>query len=180
MQVMQVTQHHHGGIHLYDNSRAKQQHLAWHETLELHELAGYQSNALTGMKLNLPNIQDPALKGLYGEAIQGTEQNLRELLPYYASAPRVGMRKETGPDLTAYYAGHLLGFAKTSVRNYAIAITETATPALRDTFQRHLLSAIQLHAKTFAFMYERGLYPAYQLDLLLANDQKMAQNALSL
>ena len=37
--------------------------------------------------------------------------------------------------------------AKTSVRNYAIAITETATPRLREVLTRQINSAIQLHAQ---------------------------------
>ncbi|MBW5447091.1 spore coat protein [Cohnella sp. CFH 77786] len=145
----------------------------------MHELVASQANHLTGFKMHLPNVQDPALKALYTEAIQGTEQNLRDLLPYYPMAPKAEMRAAKGADMTAFFAGHLLGYAKSAVRNYAIAITETATPALRETFQKHLLKAIQLHGKTFAFMHERGLYPAYQLDRLLANDQKSAQAALS-
>lgn len=46
-----------------------------------------------------------------------------------------------------FYAGDLLGLAKTSVRNYAIAITETATPRLREVLTRQINSAIQLHAQ---------------------------------
>jgi spore coat protein F len=164
---------------LYDDFRAKQ-HLAWHETLEMHELVAYQANHLMAFKMQLPNVQDPALRGLYAEAIQGTEQNLRDLIPYYPMAPKVETRAGAGADLTAFYAGHLLGYCKTAVRNYAAAITETATPSLRETFQNHLLKAIQLHGKVFNFMYERGLYPAYHWDQLLAGNVKMAQAALTM
>ena len=34
-----------------------------------------------------------------------------------------------------FYAGHILGMAKNAVKNYANAITETATPELRNTFK---------------------------------------------
>lgn len=89
-------------------------HLAWHETLEIHELTAFQANNLMGFKMSLHDIKDPELHGLYTEAINGVEQNLRELLPYFSQAP-TGTRSLSGADLTAYYAGHLLGFAKTSV-----------------------------------------------------------------
>lgn len=35
-------------------------------------------------------------------------------------------------DNLPFYSGDLLGLAKTSVAHYAIAITETATPSLRN------------------------------------------------
>lgn len=154
-------------------------HLAWHETLEIHELTAFQANHLMGFKMSLQDIRDPELHGLYAEAIQGVEQNLRELLPYYSQAP-TGTRSLSGADLTAYYAGHLLGFAKTSVRSYAIAITEAATPSVRETLQKQLNKAIELHGKIFYFMYARGLYPSYNLKQLLENDVKNANKALSL
>lgn len=154
-------------------------HLAWHETLEIHELTAFQANHLMAFKMSVHDIKDPELHGLYMEAIQGVEQNLKELLPYYSEAP-TGTRSLSGPDLTAYYAGHLLGFAKTSVRSYAIAITEAATPSVRETLQKQLNKAIELHGKVFYFMYARGLYPSYNLKQLLENDVKNANKALSL
>ena len=67
--------------------------------------------------------------------------------------------------MTAFYAGQLLGFTKTAVRSYAIGITETATPQVRETLQKQLNAAITI----FNFMLERGLY-----------DVAMANKALSL
>lgn len=154
-------------------------HLAWHETMELHELTAFQTNYLMKFKMCLDDIKDPELRGLYTEAIQGLELNLKELLQYYPEAP-VGMRSLSDADLTAFYAAQLLIFAKTSVRNYAIAITETATPSLRATLKKQLNNAIDLHAKAFNFMYSRGLYPSYNLKQLLTNDVKNANKALSL
>mgnify|MGYP003574952742 FL=1 len=40
-------------------------HLAWHETLELHELVAAQSNALMKFKIAYPKIKDPILKTIY-------------------------------------------------------------------------------------------------------------------
>lgn len=152
-------------------------HLAWHETMETHELVAFQTNHLMGFKMDISSVRDPALKALYAETIQRLEQNLRELLPYYQAAP-VPAREASTRDATGYFAAHLLLFAKTAVRNYAIAITETATPALRETFQKQLNAAIQLHGKVFYFMLERGYYPSYDLQKLLAADIKNAQTAL--
>lgn len=156
-------------------------YLAWHETLELHELVASQSAQLVAFKQKLPGIKDPALRALYAEAVRSVENNLRELLRFYPAAPtmnRANAPAEAEHDGAAY--GQLLGFAKTSVRSYAIAITETATPELRDVFHKQLEDAIAFHTKVFHAMHERGLYPAYNLEQLLANDVKNAQRALSL
>ncbi|MFD2611083.1 spore coat protein [Paenibacillus gansuensis] len=159
--------------------RKPEEHLAWHETLELHELTAFQSNNLTALKMNMPNVKDAQLKALYTEAIKNLEKNLEELLAYYPQAPKP-MRAVAEGDLTPFYAGQLLIFAKTAVRNYSIAITETATPQLRETFRKHLNKAIDMHAKVFNFMYQRDLYPAYNLDRLLAADVKNAEKAIKL
>lgn len=154
-------------------------HLAWHETMELHELTAFQSNGLMDLKMCLPHVKDPQLHNLYSEVIQATETNLKELLPFYSLAP-TGYRMGAEMDMTSFYAAHLLIFTKTTVRNYAIAITETATPALREVFKKQLNQAIDLHAKVFNYLYERGFYPAYDLQALLKGDVANAQKALSL
>ncbi|MEM1506109.1 spore coat protein [Domibacillus sp. 8LH] len=170
-----------------DKSRVHQ-HLAWHETLELHEIAATTAHYLTEFKLQLANVQDPTLRGLYMEAIRNLEQNTLELLPFYEKAPIPMMLKDSletfsskpmGVNLTAFYGRKLLIFAKNAVRNYAVAITETATPALRVIFQKQLQKAIELHAKTFDFMLQRSYYPAYDLEKLLAEDLKNAKTSLS-
>ena len=72
----------------------------------------------------------------------------------------------------------LLALLKTSVRNYAIAITETATPELRGVLTNHLLRGIQSHERIFTYMLKMGLYPSYNLEQLLTNDLQTAQKAL--
>lgn len=163
---------------MYEEQR--QQHLAWHETMELHELVAFQSNVLMDLKMNMPHVADPALKGLYGESIQLLERNLKELVPYFSVAPMPHRAAMSQEDLTAFFSGHLLGFAKTAVRYYAFGITETATPSLRDTFQRQLNQLIALHGKVYYFMLERGLYPSYDLPKLLAADKKNAITAVQM
>lgn len=73
-----------------------------------------------------------------------------------------------------------MAFSKTAVRNYAIAITETATPALRQTLNKQMQNAINTHEMVFTFMYKKGLYPAYDLKKLLQNDMNIANKALKM
>ncbi|GGE28319.1 hypothetical protein GCM10011571_33020 [Marinithermofilum abyssi] len=82
---------------------------------------------------------------------------LRELLAFYPAAPHVAdeVQVEDHGDI-AFYAGDLLGLAKTSVRNYSIAITETATPVLREVLAKQLMAGIQLHGMVFYYMLQRG------------------------
>ncbi|MDC2941475.1 spore coat protein [Bacillus cereus] len=141
--------------------------LAWHETLDLHELVAFQANGLIKLKKSVRNVPDQALQSLYIKAINVIQNNLQELVQFYPYAP-------------GFYAGDLLGLAKTSVRNYAIAITETATPRLREVLTRQINGAIQLHAQVFNFMYERGYYPAYDLKQLLKNDVQNVQKAIQM
>lgn len=106
------------------------------------------------------------------------EHNLLELLKFYPMAPT--MNRGHLPDMTVFDVASLLCFAKTTVRNYSISITETATPILRETFQKQLIYAIDLHAMIFNFMCSKGYYPAYNLEQLLCNDVNMATAALRL
>jgi spore coat protein F len=161
------------------SSKDKKKTLAWHETLEIHELTAFQANHLMGFKMMLPEVADPSLKTLYSQTITALESNLKDLLGYYPLAPAYS-RKSGQEDMTAFQAGHLLGFWKTAVRSYAIGITETATPQVRETLRKHWNAGVDMHAKAFNFMLERGLYPSYDLPKLLDNDVKMAQKAISL
>ena len=58
--------------------------LAWHETLELHELIAAQSVGLVKIKKSMKKISDPQLRQLYSVSAKAKalEQNLRELLPF--------------------------------------------------------------------------------------------------
>ncbi|RPK03663.1 hypothetical protein EH11_00063 [Bacillus subtilis] len=153
--------------------------LAWHETLEMHELVAFQSNGLIKLKKMIREVKDPQLRQLYTVSIQGVEQNLRELLPFFPQAPHREDEEEERAD-NPFYSGDLLGFAKTSVRSYAIAITETATPQLRNVLVKQLNAAIQLHAQVYRYMYQHGYYPSYNLSELLKNDVRNANKAISM
>jgi spore coat protein F len=156
-------------------------HLAWHETLKLHELTASQSNNLIALKKHIHEVCDPKLHALYEEAIRCTESNLRDLLHFYSLAP-MEARNQKGKgeheDMTAFYAGHLLEFAKNNIMRYADAITETATPQLRDTFVKHLNNAIKFHAQVFNYMMECGFYHPYDLHRMLEDDKRNAKRAL--
>lgn len=160
-----------------ENVGERPSHLAWHETLELHELVAFQSIGLMKLKKSIHEIKDSELRNIYTQTIKGLEENLRELLQFYALAPREEEDEARNID-TAFFAGDLLSFAKTAVRNYAIAITETATPALREVLNNQLQKAIRTHTTIFNYMYKKGLYPSYNLERLLQNDIKNANNAL--
>lgn len=154
--------------------------LAWHETLELHELVAMETNHLITLKKSVKKVSDPALKNLYMMAIGCCQQHLQQLLRFYphaAMALGVGKHEHAG---TGYYAGSLLGMSKTAVRTYAAAITETATPLLRHVLCQQLYNNIQLHAHTFNYMHQRGYYPAYDLNKLLNHDVHNAQKALAM
>ena len=128
-----------------NHSNARPQHLAWHETLEIHELTAFQAIGLMKLKKVYPEVTNPALKELYNQAITGLSTNIRELLEFYPLAPR-SEEGENRNDSLPFYAGDLLALFKTSVRNYSIAITETATPALRHVLKKQLNAAIDTHA----------------------------------
>ncbi|KQU24742.1 spore coat protein [Peribacillus butanolivorans] len=157
-------------------------HLAWHETLELHELVAAQSNALMKLKKAYPKVKDPILKTIYKQMIDTLTQNIIELLKFYPLAPKTERddeEEEQRDNISATAAGDLLGLAKSSINNYATALTETATPSLRKVFKKHLNGAIDNHAKIFNYLYERNLYPAYDFNQLLQNDVNVANKALS-
>ncbi|ASB91536.1 spore coat protein [Bacillus sonorensis] len=155
-----------------------QRTLAWHETMELHELIAAQSVGLVKVKKSLRKISDPQLRQLYSTTARALEQNLRELLPFLPKAPAFHREEERADHY--FDAGDLLVLAKTSVRNYAIAITETATPALRKVLVKQINAAIRLHEQVFYYMYSRGLYPAYNLAELLKADAMHAQKAIAM
>lgn len=155
--------------------------LAWHETLELHEMVAFQATGLMKLKLSIKKITDPELKELYRKCIHDLEGNLKELLKFYPNAQGYQSREEEDVrEDIGFFAADLLGLSKTLVRNLAAAITETATPALRKTFTHQLMGAIHGHERVFNYMHKHGYYPAYDLGHLLGHDVEIAQKALKM
>jgi spore coat protein F len=155
------------------------QRLSWHEKLDIHELVAFQANGLIMLKKNYKKLTENTLKELYRYAIRSLEKSLTELLHFYPAPPHVSM-KEGKTDSTSFYAGNLLGLAKTSVRNYAIAMTETNSPALREVLAKQLNKAVQLHGKVYDYMYQKGYYLSYDLNQLLATDYRNATTAIQM
>ncbi|MDG5788016.1 spore coat protein [Evansella sp. AB-P1] len=156
----------------------KEEHLAWHETLEIHELVAFQSVGLIKLKKGIDNVRDAELRGIYKNAIEGITTNLMELLVFYPDMPREEAERAEPAFSDSFFAGDLLALAKMTVRNYGIAITEAATPEVRKVLQKHLNNAIDLHGKIFNYMYKNSNYPAYNLEKLLNNDIQLARKAL--
>jgi spore coat protein F len=161
-------------------SHEERRTLAWHETLELHEMVAFQSIGLMKLKMSLRRIQDPELQELYRSSIRQLEGNLRDLLKFYPNAPVPHGRDEDTREDPGFYSADLLSLSKTLVRNLAGAITETATPALRRVFANQLTAAIHSHELVFNYMLKHGYYPAYDLGALLGHDIENANKALKM
>lgn len=80
----------------------------------------------------------------------------------------------------AVYAGSLLGYSKSLVRNTSAAITETASPAVREMLSHHLQQGIHIHQAIFNYMLQHNLYPAYSVEQIVQNDIRNAHFALSM
>lgn len=70
--------------------------------------------------------------------------------------------------------------SKAAVRNLAIAITETATPEIKQILRRELDIAIDTHDKIAQYMIEKEMYHAYSVPEQLGQDMKNADKALDL
>lgn len=77
-------------------------------------------------------------------------------------------------------ATDLLMSAKAGVRNYAVALTETATPGVRRTLKAQLQKAIDLHESIATYMIENEMYHAYDIQEQVEHDLQKADMALEL
>ena len=154
--------------------------LAYHETLELHELVAMESNMLITLKNEVGNVPDQELKNLYGATIKVMQRYLKDLLVFFPKAPTRMEDAQRARQETGYYAGSILIQVKTLIRTYAIAITETATPVLRRTLVNQLNGLIDLHAQIFSYMSKNGLYSAFDMKKLIENDVKNAKKAIDM
>ncbi|MXQ54418.1 spore coat protein [Shimazuella alba] len=76
-------------------------------------------------------------------------------------------------------ASDLLISAKSGVRNYAFALTETATPEVRAALQLQFSAAMDLHEKVSNYMIENGYYHPQNMNEQLQLDSQNAQVALN-
>lgn len=74
----------------------------------------------------------------------------------------------------------LLMNAKSGVRNYAMAVTECATPEVRDILMKQLGEAIDSHEKIADYMVQRGLYHPYHIQEQVQLDLNNIQTATNI
>ncbi|MBC5638308.1 spore coat protein [Ornithinibacillus sp. BX22] len=77
-------------------------------------------------------------------------------------------------------ATDLLISAKTGIKNYAAAITETATPEIREALREQLIMAIESHEKITNYMISKGYYHPGNMNEQLSVDMQTTQTALNL
>lgn len=70
--------------------------------------------------------------------------------------------------------------AKTGVRNIAWALTEVASPSVREVLQRQLNDAVATHERITRYMLDRGYYHAYSPADQIKADMKLVDNVLDL
>ncbi|WP_054635384.1 MULTISPECIES: spore coat protein [Bacillaceae] len=76
-------------------------------------------------------------------------------------------------------ATDLLISAKSGVRNCAIALTEAATPEVRNVLQQQLTQAVQFHGQVSQYMMEKGYYHPYHPQEQYKIDFAASQAALN-
>ncbi|OIJ15238.1 spore coat protein [Anaerobacillus arseniciselenatis] len=77
-------------------------------------------------------------------------------------------------------ATDLLMSAKTGVRNCALAITETATPEVRNTLREQLNQAIDFHSQVASYMVAKGYYHPENIQEQINVDVQAAEQAKNL
>lgn len=70
--------------------------------------------------------------------------------------------------------------AKSGVRNYSIALTETYSPEIRVALKKHLDDAINTHETISNYMMKKGYYHAYNMQEQFEVDMKTTDTALKL
>lgn len=70
--------------------------------------------------------------------------------------------------------------AKSAVRNYSIALTETTSPQGRSILRKQLNDAIATHEAIATYMERNGYYNAYDLHEQFKVDMKVTDAALKL
>lgn len=78
-------------------------------------------------------------------------------------------------------AQDMLLAAKAGIKNYALALTETTSPEVRNVLRKHMEDAITAHENISTYMVNKGWYKAYdfmgQIEMNIQNAQTALQNA---
>ncbi|WFA08750.1 spore coat protein [Tissierella sp. Yu-01] len=92
------------------------------------------------------------------------------------------MKKMTGLSSMSnqVIATDMLIATKSSVRNYALALTETTSPDIRAVLRRHLNDAIETHGKMTTYMVDNEYYLPNDLSEQIQLDLETADTALNL
>ncbi|SDH49142.1 spore coat protein [Alteribacillus bidgolensis] len=75
-------------------------------------------------------------------------------------------------------ATDLLLAAKSGVRNCAYAITESASPNVRQALSQQLQQSINFHEQVTNYMMDKGYYHPYNLNEQLQIDQQAVQQTM--
>ena len=70
--------------------------------------------------------------------------------------------------------------AKAGVQNYAVAISETVSPQVREVLRKQLDTAIRTHEKIFRYMQKKGYYNAEDPAEQIKIDMNAAENVLNI
>lgn len=74
----------------------------------------------------------------------------------------------------------LLMSAKSGIKLYAMAATESATPEVRAVFEQHLHEAIATHEQVSGYMVEKGWYRPFDLQEQIQLDRRNVATALNI
>ncbi|GIP38547.1 spore coat protein F-like protein YraD [Paenibacillus sp. J31TS4] len=70
--------------------------------------------------------------------------------------------------------------AKSGVRNYAMAVTECATPEVKAVLEKQLEEAIDTHERISAYMIDRGWYHPHLVNEQIRLDLQNIETAVGL
>ncbi|MEZ2457774.1 spore coat protein [Salinicoccus roseus] len=90
------------------------------------------------------------------------------------------MLEQAGEKRDELIATEMLVSAKAAVRTYAVALTEAASPEVRDVLKRQLTQAVNQHARIADYMIENGMYHAHNVKDQLKNDKKKVKTVKKL
>ena len=70
--------------------------------------------------------------------------------------------------------------SKSAIKNYALALTEAATPEVRDVLKRQMDVAINAHSKITDYMMSKGYYHAYNPQIQAQVDMNASSKVMNL
>ncbi|MCA1202852.1 spore coat protein [Priestia flexa] len=70
--------------------------------------------------------------------------------------------------------------AKSGIRNYAFAVTESGMPEVKEILTHHLVEALDMHEQISSYMVEKGWYHAWDTNEQISLDFDNINTALNL